>query len=70
MSHFRLHSKTKGKDRLEYLIIGIVCVLAVGGIGYVAQASEQPALRPGKILIYTEEELEQYLWMRRAKNIT
>ena len=62
MSHFRLHSKTKGKDRLEYLIIGIVCVLAVGGIGYVAHSvGTASAKSREKILIYTEEELEQYL---------
>ena len=62
MSHFRLHSKTKGKDRLRYLLIGMVCILAAGGIGYAVHSiGTASAKSREKILIYTEEELEQYL---------
>ena len=60
MSHFRLH--TKGKER-NYLLAGAVCVLlAVAVAGYVAHSIGTARAKSREtVLIYTEEELEQYL---------
>ena len=60
MSHFRLH--TNGKER-NYLLAGVVCVLlAVAVAGYVAHSIGTARAKSREtILIYTEEELEQYL---------
>ena len=60
MSHFRLH--TKGKER-NYLLAGVVCILlAMAVAGYVAHSIGTARAKSREtVLIYTEEELEQYL---------
>ena len=60
MSHFRLHTNRKERN---YLLAGVVCVLlAVAVAGYVAHSIGTARAKSREtILIYTEEELEQYL---------
>ena len=60
MSHFRLH--TKGKER-NYLLAGAVCVLLAAVVaGYVVHSIGTARAKSREtVLIYTEEELEQYL---------
>ena len=62
MSRFILHTKTKEKKYFTYLAAGIACILliaagccALRGIGTARAKSRET------VLIYTEEELEQYL---------
>ena len=61
MSHFRLH--TKGKERNYYLLAGAVCVLLAAAVaGYVAHSIGTARAKSREtVLLYTEEELEQYL---------
>ena len=61
MSHFRLH--TKGKERNYYLLAGAVCVLLAAVVaGYVAHSIGTARAKSREtVLLYTEEELEQYL---------
>ena len=62
MSHFRLHTKTKGKDRLGYWLIGLACILTVGGIGYAAHSIGTASAKSREtVVIDTEEMFERYL---------
>ena len=61
MSHFILHKKLKGK-KLSCLLAGIACVLVVAVVCYVANSMGTARAKSREtVLIYTEEELEQYL---------
>ena len=62
MRHFRLHTKTKGKDRLGYWLIGLACILTVGGIGYAAHSIGTASAKSREtVIIDTEEMFERYL---------
>ncbi|MFR2847050.1 MAG: hypothetical protein ACLTC4_07885 [Hungatella hathewayi] len=61
MSHFILHKKLKGK-KLSCLLAGIGCVLVAAVVCYVANSMGTVRAKSREtVLIYTEEELEQYL---------
>ena len=62
MSHFRLHTRTNGKDRLKYVIAGIACILAVGAAGYAVHSIGTARAKSRETVeLHTGEELEQYL---------
>jgi len=62
MSHFRLHTRTNGKDRLKYVIAGIACILAVGAAGYALHSIGTARAKSRETVeLHTGEELEQYL---------
>ena len=68
MSHFRLHTKSKGIRRQNVLIMGIICVLAAAAAGYgIHSMGTARAKSRETVLIYTEEELEQYLLDRESE---
>ena len=62
MSHFRLHTRTNGKDRLKFVIAGIACILAVGAAGYALHSIGTARAKSRETVeLHTGEELEQYL---------
>ncbi len=61
MSHFILHKKWKGKKG-SYLLAGLACVMLVWAAGYgLHSIGTARAKSRETIVIYTAEELEQYL---------
>ena len=62
MSRFRLHTKKSKKESLRYFTLGLVCLLAAGGMGYAVHSIGTARAKSREtVLIYTEEEFVQYL---------
>ena len=59
MSHFRLH--TKGKERNCLLIVFAIAVLVAAGWFMAHRIGTVRAKSRETVLLYTAEELEQYL---------
>lgn len=62
MSRFILHKKAKEKIYLKYLMTGIACILTAGAVCFAVHSTGTARAKSREVvLIYTQEELEQYL---------
>ena len=62
MSHFILHTKSKGTMRPKYLMAGLACLMTVCVVGFTLHnIGITRAKSRETVLIYTEEEFAQYL---------
>ena len=62
MSRFILHTKVRGRKYRTYIMAGCACVLVAGIFAYAAHSIGMAGAKSREtVLIYTEEELEQYL---------
>jgi len=62
MNRYILHTKSRARGRLKYLVFGLAAVMAAGAVGYTAHSIGTARAKSREtVSIYTEEELEQYL---------
>ena len=67
MNRYILHTKSRARGRLKYLVFGLAAVMAAGAVGYTAHSIGTARAKSREtVSIYTEEELEQYLQSERA----
>lgn len=62
MSRFILHTKAKERVHFKYLMAGIACILTFGAVCFAVHSIGTVGAKSREIvMIYTQEELEQYL---------
>lgn len=67
MSRFRLHAKLKGREYQRYMLAGFACFLvAAAGLAVYSIGTARAKSRE-TVMIYTEEEFEQYLLDRESE---
>lgn len=68
MSRFRLHTKLKEREYLRYLALVLSCVVVAGAFGYLLHSIGTARAKSREtVLIYTEEEFEEYLLDARSE---